>query len=41
MLIDAAKDYPVIEKLTRKEKKERIARQREELKDIYQKLKNK
>lgn len=40
MLIDAIKDYPVIKKLTKKEKKERIARQREKLKDIYQKLKN-
>lgn len=38
MLIDAIKDYPVIKKLTKKEKKERIARQREKLKDIYQKL---
>lgn len=40
ILIDAIKDYPVIKKLTKKEKKERIARQREKLKDIYQKLKN-
>lgn len=40
MLIDAIKDYPVIKKLTKKEKKERIERQREKLKGIYQKLKN-
>lgn len=33
LLIDAIKDYPVIKKLTKTEKNERIARQREKLKN--------
>lgn len=41
LLIDAIKDYPPIKKLTKKEKKDRIEKQREKLKEIFQKIKNK
>lgn len=41
LLIDAIKDYPPIKKLSQKEKKDRIEKQRAKLKEIYQKLKNK
>ena len=40
LLIDALKDYPVIKKMTKREKKERIVKQREKLKEIYQNIKN-
>lgn len=40
LLIDAIKDYPPIKKPSKKEKKDRIAKQREKLKEIYHNLKN-
>lgn len=41
VFVDAVKDYPPIKKLTKKEKRDRIEKQREKLKEIFQNIKNK